>query len=373
MAEIPRPDPPVVGKVTHNSIELYWDVNETDEEKPTNGKIRYCMQEEEIRMKDTGFGNVYSGYARNHVFEGLEPQTQYRYRLRRSNALGDSPWSVIITVNTTRKPKTSEDLIKAVNHKDLAKVDAILQELNQMAVDSPDKYGLSPLMIAAQQGSLEIVEKLLSYGADGRFQNSSGKDSLMLACFAGQLQVAKMLVQHGATLENQDHSGSTALHWAVDGGNIEVVRWLINKGCQVDVKDYTTGWTPLMRLAMLRGNIHIARLLIHHGANISSMDKDGKSVLMMAALNGDLDLVKLLIYKGADFTLRSVHGKTALDFARAFDREQVLEYLDELWQDYKEKERRKQANNWQNDEKYAETVNLLKTARSMASAVDVTE
>lgn len=128
-----------------------------------------------------------------------------------------------------------------------------------------------------------------------------------------------------------------------------------------------------MRLAMLRGNIHIARLLIQHGANISSMDKDGKSVLMMASLNGELDLVKLLIYKGADFTLRSVHGKTALDFARAFDREKIVEYLDELWRAYKEKERRKHMDSWQEDEKYAQTVNLLKTARSMASAVDVTE
>ena len=128
-----------------------------------------------------------------------------------------------------------------------------------------------------------------------------------------------------------------------------------------------------MRLAMVQGNIHIARLLIQHGANISSMDKDGKSVLMMASLNGELDLVKVLIYKGADFTLRSMHGKTALDFARAFDREKIVEYLDELWRGYKEKERRKQIDSWQEDEKYAQTVNLLKTARSMASAVDVTE
>ena len=51
----------------------------------------------------------------------------FRYRLRRSNTSGESAWSVIITVNTTRKPKTSEDLIKAVNQKDLAKVDALLE------------------------------------------------------------------------------------------------------------------------------------------------------------------------------------------------------------------------------------------------------
>ena len=35
---------------------------------------------------------------------------------------------------------------------------------------------------------------------------------------------------------------------------------------------------------------------------------------------------------------------TALDFPRAFDREKVVEYLDELWRGYKEKERMKQMN-----------------------------
>lgn len=123
-----------------------------------------------------------------------------------------------------------------------------------------------------------------------------------------------------------------------------------------------------MRLAMVNDNIHIARLLIQHGANVSSMDKDGKSILMMASLNGQLDLVKLLIYKGADFTLVSGHGKTALDFARAFDRENVVEYLDEQWEEFKVNERKKHMEEWQNDEKYAQTVHLLNSARSLASA-----
>ena len=60
----------------------------------------------------------------------------FRYRIRKSNSAGVSAWSVIITVNTTRKPKTSEDLIRAVNHKDLAKVDAILQGNFNFVFDS---------------------------------------------------------------------------------------------------------------------------------------------------------------------------------------------------------------------------------------------
>jgi len=49
-----RPDPPVVGKVTHYSIELYW-------KRPSQGsdKISYCIQEEESSAKGGGFGAVY--------------------------------------------------------------------------------------------------------------------------------------------------------------------------------------------------------------------------------------------------------------------------------------------------------------------------
>lgn len=49
------------------------------------------------------------------------------YRLRKSDNYGESAWSVIIKVRTTKKPKTSEDFVKAVNHKDLERVHAILQ------------------------------------------------------------------------------------------------------------------------------------------------------------------------------------------------------------------------------------------------------
>lgn len=59
----PRPDPPVVGKVTHNSIELYWRAPEAVEQGKGDGRLRYCIQEEELGPKSKGFGNVYSGYS----------------------------------------------------------------------------------------------------------------------------------------------------------------------------------------------------------------------------------------------------------------------------------------------------------------------
>lgn len=63
MSVPPRPDPPVVGKVTHNSIELYWKAPEASRQGKGDSRVRYCVQEEELGPKSKGFGNVYSGYS----------------------------------------------------------------------------------------------------------------------------------------------------------------------------------------------------------------------------------------------------------------------------------------------------------------------
>ena len=127
-----RPDPPIVGKVTHNSIELYW-ATEEDGGSPRSGsptkgdhRLRYTVQEEEVGTRSKGFGNVYSGYSTSNVFEGLEPRSQYRYRLRSMNDNGASAWSAVVTIMTTAKPKTSEDLQKAVMKGDVDTVKQIL-------------------------------------------------------------------------------------------------------------------------------------------------------------------------------------------------------------------------------------------------------
>lgn len=132
-----RPDPPVVGKVTYNSIELYWNTEEREASprsgSPTKGdhRLRYTIQEEEVGSRSKGFGNVYSGYSTSNVFEGLEPRMQYRYRLRCMNDNGASAWSSAVVVMTTIKPKTSEDLQKAVMKGDVDMVKKILPGMKE--------------------------------------------------------------------------------------------------------------------------------------------------------------------------------------------------------------------------------------------------
>ena len=61
-----------------------------------------------------------------NVFNGLEARTQYRYRLKCMNDFGSSAWSPVVTVSTTKKPLTSEDLQRAVTKGDVKTVKSIL-------------------------------------------------------------------------------------------------------------------------------------------------------------------------------------------------------------------------------------------------------
>ena len=50
-----QPDPPVLENATHHSVELSW---HPPTHSPKDGRLRYCVQEEDATKKD-GFGNVY--------------------------------------------------------------------------------------------------------------------------------------------------------------------------------------------------------------------------------------------------------------------------------------------------------------------------
>eukprot|EP00051_Salpingoeca_urceolata_P010976 m.134954 g.134954 ORF g.134954 m.134954 type:complete len:267 (+) comp16930_c0_seq2:1205-2005(+) len=178
-----RPAPPVVGKVTGTSIQLYWE----DYGAKLKGKVTYAVQEScgSVDVGNGGsdalpvadWGTVYTGSGNATTVQGLTPLSQYRYRLRLAHDDETGPWSPVVTVATTKQASTvtSADLIAAAKAGSSQRVEELLSASDNLDIDSPDSFGRSPLMIASQQGHAAVVAKLLAAGANVGHTNGAGK------------------------------------------------------------------------------------------------------------------------------------------------------------------------------------------------------
>lgn len=98
--------------------------------------------------------------------------------------------------------------------------------------------GVTPLMVAAANGSVREVENLIAQGVDVNAQNRLGATALMYAIYySGSVDVARILVENGADVNTKDVYGLTALMHAAYSGKEDLVVLLMENGADVHLKD----------------------------------------------------------------------------------------------------------------------------------------
>lgn len=111
----------------------------------------------------------------------------------------------------------------------------------------------------------------------------------------------------------------------VRNGDSYMVEQFISQGGDVNLQ--TSSGYSLLMLAAYGGHVEICEMLLDNGADSNFKDLGGNSVLMGAAFKGYSRIVRLLLGFGADPAHRNAKGVTALDFAKAFGREEVVSIL----------------------------------------------
>lgn len=207
---------------------------------------------------------------------------------------------------------------------------------------------------AVERCDFDEVRRLIQNGAD---PNSKRKNkyksnifSLLSACNFNSLnfEITRFLIESGASIENAKfryesfverltendsyfemlkmfveeynvdvncvskfHYHYTPLHSAMSGAinrDSKIVNFLLERGANVNAKD-KIGRTPLC-LALLRGRIDVANLLIEHGAEMNAQEcyKNGANLLYYASMGGCINFVKLLLEQGAEVNVMERNG-----------------------------------------------------------------
>uniref|UniRef100_A0A672ZKZ1 Kinase D-interacting substrate of 220 kDa B n=1 Tax=Sphaeramia orbicularis TaxID=375764 RepID=A0A672ZKZ1_9TELE len=170
--------------------------------------------------------------------------------------------------------------------------------------------GQTPLMLAAEQGSLEIVQELIRRGANVNLDDVDCWSALISAAKEGHVDVVKELLENSAYIEHRDMGGWTALTWASYKGRVEVTELLLEHGANPN----TTGQYSVYPIiwAAGRGHADIVKLLLENGAKVNCSDKYGTTPLIWAARKGHFDCVMHLLEKGADVDQEGANSMTAL-------------------------------------------------------------
>lgn len=108
-----------------------------------------------------------------------------------------------------------------------------------------------------------------------------------------------------------DKRGRPPLVVAAQRRDCFVLHALLDARAQPGARD-TTGWTALM-WASQRGDVKSCRVLLHHGANVNDVARDGSSALLCGtrADAGQLRIVQLLLLSLADPALVPIQGAVA--------------------------------------------------------------
>lgn len=133
--------------------------------------------------------------------------------------------------------------------------------------------GSTPLMIAAQQGDLRTVKRLLDAGASVRASDVNGQTTANhYAPLSGNADLVRTVVEAGGKMAVPDKLGMDGLFRAVDSGNEEILKLALEETRDANPKNELK-LTPL--LAAVRAEDATAiRLLVRHGANPSLLPLD---------------------------------------------------------------------------------------------------
>uniref|UniRef100_A0A7N6A8I6 KAP NTPase domain-containing protein n=1 Tax=Anabas testudineus TaxID=64144 RepID=A0A7N6A8I6_ANATE len=243
-----------------------------------------------------------------------------------------------------------QNLFSYVEEENLAALKAHLDRFKE--VDGRSDNGQTPLMLAAEQGSLEIVQELVRRGANvnlddvvGETNTSScycavtvsqgGWTALTWACYKGRVEVAKLLLEQGANPNTTGQFSVYPIIWAAGRGHADIVKLLLQNGAKVNCSD-KYGTTPLIWAAR-KGHFDCVMYLLENGADVDQEGANSMTALIVAVKGGYTVVVKELLKRNPNVNMTDKDGNTALMIAAKEGYTEIVQDLSQSRPENREK------------------------------------
>lgn len=266
--------------------------------------------------------NIFTAIDGNHEKQIKQMLLDYPERLNTKNESGDTP------------------LLYALRHNnDLYALGFINSGADLQAIDND---GNTALHLAAQNGYTDCVKALLTQRGDLINQpNNMGDTPLIRAAASDKTEIVEMLISSGANLNHQGAHGLTALHWAAGKNKADIVEILVTQGADITIS--SNHGSPL-ELALKQNSVQagkilekrqeqinvkndifkaidandedaISKLIQSNKKNLENRNADGDTPLLYCLKNKKSKLASKFIAVPVDINAQDKDGNTALHLA----------------------------------------------------------
>jgi len=165
-----------------------------------------------------------------------------------------------------------------------------IQLINRgMDVNSVDATGNTLLMQSVQRDNMDFFDYLLKRRARLNTRNRNGETALSLAAYQGKLPFVQRLVEAGADVNLY---GWPPLIYAAFNGHAAVVDYLLKKGAEINATT-ANGSTALLFAARF-GHIEVVELLLQNKADPNIANERGATAIDWALKTDNTDIADLL-------------------------------------------------------------------------------
>ncbi|XP_052170418.1 protein VAPYRIN-LIKE-like [Diospyros lotus] len=257
---------------------------------------------------------IEAGAAVNHRVRALESVMSLAIQSEQIGSL-----QVLIEAGYKMDPSLDRFLHEAAKMDRVDLMEIICLGFTDIDMNSTNSRGQTALHVGANRGNVEVLQFLVSMGADPDIADRDGWTPLHCAADEGHEKAVDFLLdcstfskyavnRDGKTafalavekghshLYNGLHLGE-ALHRAARMDDVHSMKSCLAEGAEVNGRDQN-GWTPLHRAAF-KGRMESVKLLLGHGARVDLLDDSGRSPLQLAAEAGHVQVAMCLTAHGA--------------------------------------------------------------------------
>ena len=181
----------------------------------------------------------------------------------------------------------------------MEKMISIIAEFDGKDLNAVNEEGETALVIACRHSHSEIVNALITKGANIDSVGAVGYTALMTAVHKNNVDCVSILLQHGADVRATNGNGATALHFAACHETPQMLKMILQSpaaiGCSLYTRD-NPGFT-LLAVAAHYGSLPTIEYILEHFEEASPFDRlqDDSTCLHLAAQSGRISVVEFFL------------------------------------------------------------------------------